>query len=122
MITNETKKKIHDFVYDENFDKILNSIVKFSFRNFNQNTNCDDVIKTIDEIINEFLYSELIYCMSNVLTTKIVGIEICDSLLNYILDEMIKKYGNDYICNLYKNELKPYLMKKKIETINNDFK
>lgn len=121
MITNETQQKIHDFVYDKNFDKILDKIIKFSFRNFNQNTNCDDVIKTIDETINEFLYSELIYCMSNVLTTKIVGFEICDSLLNYILNEIIKKYGNAHICSLYKNELKPYLMKKKIDRISNDF-
>lgn len=122
MITNETQQKIHDFVYDENFDKILDSIVKYSFKNFNENTNCDDVIKTIDETINEFLYSELIYCMSNVLTTKMVGFKICDSLLNYILNEIIAKYGDAHICNLYKHELKPYLMKKKIETINNDFK
>ncbi len=121
MITNETQQKIHDFVYDKNFDKILDKIIKFSFRNFNQNTNCDDVIKTINDTINEFLYSELIYCMTNVLTTKIVGFEICDSLLNYILNEIIKKYGKSHICSLYKNELKPYLMKKKMETINNDF-
>lgn len=121
MITNETQQKIHDFVYDKNFDKILDKIVKFSFRNFNQKSNCNDVIKTIDETINEFLYSELIYCMSNVLTTKIAGFEICDSLLNYILNEIIKKYGDAHICNLYKNELKPYLMKKKMEKIANDF-
>jgi len=121
MITNETQQKMHDFVYDKNFDKILDKIIKFSFRNFNQNTNCDDVIKTINDTINEFLYSELIYCMSNVLTTKIVGFEICDSLLNYILNEIIEKYGKAHICSLYKNELKPYLMKKKMETINNDF-
>lgn len=121
MITNETQQKIHDFVYDENFDKILDSIVKYSFKNFNENTNYNDVIKTIDETINEFLYSELIYCMSNVLTTKMVGFVICDSLLNYILNEIIKKYGDAHICNLYKNELKPYLMKKKLETMANDF-
>ena len=121
MITKEMKQKIHDFVYDKNFDKILDDIVKFSFRHFNENSNYNDVIKTINETINEFLYSELIYCMTNILTTKMVGFTICDSLLNHILGEIFNKYGHDYICNLYKNELKPYLIKQKIERINGDF-
>lgn len=65
--------------------------------------------------------NELNYCMSNVLTSKMVGFTICDSLLNEILGEIIQKYGVAHICNLYKNELKLYLMKKKMETIANDF-
>ena len=121
MMTNKTKRKIDEWITSPNFNKTLNELIKHII----------DVAKNGDyESIRQCLYylnkwampSQLFTAITEIVHKDSVTFRICHKNCSYAADRIIEKYGQEFLYGLCVSELKPYLMEKKIETINNDFK
>ena len=120
MMTNKTKRKIDEWITSPNFNKTLNRLIEHII----------DVTKNGDyESINQCLYylnkwampSQLSAAITEIVHKDSVTFRICHKNCSYAANRIVEIYGKDFLYGLCVNGLKPYLMKKKMETIANDF-
>lgn len=124
MMTNKTKRKIDNWVASSNsnefLDKWVESIIKMYSENYFGVAN---IIEFLNRIHNGFGLKHEIWGIIITHHKKCdIHFRINNTNCLYAADRIIEKYGQEFLYGLCVNGLKPVLMKKKMETINNDFK
>ena len=123
MMTNKTKRKIDNWVTNPNFNEILDKWVESNIKMYSKNYfYVADIMEYLNRINNVFGLKHEIWMFIS--TSRImcnINFRINNTNCLYAADKIIEIYGKEFLYGLCVNGLKPVLMKKKMNRINDDF-
>lgn len=121
MMTDKTKRKIDEWITSQNFNKTLNELINHII-DVTKDGDYESIMNCLYYLNKWAMPSQLYTAITDIVHKDSVTFRICHKNCHYAADRIIEIYGQDFLYGLCVNGLKPVLMKKKLESINNDFK